>query len=139
MTETSLPTLPRRPSKDSRKPFGSQNQKLAYPHRANFNRHWFNDSPGRIQQALEAGYTHVENREGAKVSRVVGVNEGGGALTAYLMEIPQEWYDEDMASQQKQVDDMDRAIREGAVAGKVGQDGRYIPSQGIKMTTGSRP
>lgn len=124
-------------TRERRKPFGSQIQKLAYETRAGYHRHWFNDSPGRIEQALEAGYTHVEDKESKKVSRVVGINPAGGAQMGFLMEIPQEWYDEDMARQAEIDAEKERAIKSGSVAGKPGEDGLYIPKdRGIKITTG---
>lgn len=123
-----------RVSKEKRQPFGNQTQKLAYPQRANFHRHWFNDDPGRIDQAIGAGYTHVEDKDGTKVKRVVGSNAGGLPILGYLMEIPEEWYKEDMAAQQKIVDTMDDAIRRGAVVGKPGEDGLYV--RNIKISTG---
>ena len=127
---------PKRPvTREKRQPFGSQVQKLAYEARAGYHRHWFNDSPGRIEQALAAGYTHVEDKEGKKVSRVVGVGPSGGALLGFLMETPQEWYDEDMAAQQKIVDEREAAIKRGESDRQAG-DGRYIPSQGIKISHG---
>jgi len=128
-------TLPKkRVSKEDRKPFGSQTQKLAYPPRTGFHRHWFNEEPGRIDAALAAGYTHVEDKEGRKVQRIVGVNAAGGPLNAYLMEIPEEWYQEDMAEQQRLVDEKDAAIREGSVGGRPGEDGRYVKK--IEITRG---
>jgi hypothetical protein len=54
------------------------------------------------------------------------------------MEIRQEWYDEDMAAQQAEVDKIEAAMRRGADKhGEPGRDGRYIPSQGIKIETGA--
>lgn len=130
--------IPRRPNKEVRRPFGAQVQKLAYEARKGFHRHWFNDEPGRLEQAVAAGYTHVEDREGKKVSRPVGVNTAGGPQIGYLMEIPQEWYDEDMAAQQKRVDEVDDSIKRGAVSGSPGVDGRYIPAnRGITIRQGS--
>lgn len=124
----------RRVSREARRPFGSQTQKLAYEPRTGYHRHWFNDTPGRIEQALNAGYQHVDNKEGEKVKVVVGVNQAGGAMTGYLMEIPDEWYQEDMARGQEQVDQIDQAVRKGAVSGKPGVDGVYVPeSRGIKI------
>lgn len=127
----------RRARRDSRKPFGAHVQKLAYPKREGYHRHWFNDTPGRIMSAIEAGYEHVlDPVTGQKVSRPVGVNEAGGALIAYIMEIPQEWYNEDMAKQQAEIDEREHAMRHGADSeGQPGKDGRYIPSQGIKIET----
>lgn len=124
-------------TREKRKPFGSQIQKLAYEQRVGYHRHWFNDSPGRIETALEAGYTHVEDKEGKKVSRVVGINPGGGPLMGFLMETPEEWYEEDMARQALLNKEREDAIRSGSVAGQPGKDGVYIPEQrGIKITTG---
>lgn len=102
-------------TRENRKPFGSVDQKLAWPPRPGYHQHWFNDEPGRIHTAREAGYEHVENHDGRPVSRVVGVAQGGGPLLGYLMEIPQEWYEEDVARQQKIVDDKMNAIRRGVV------------------------
>lgn len=121
-------------TREKRKPFGSQIQKLAYEPRVGYHRHWFNDLPGRIESALEAGYTHVLDKEGKKVARVVGVSPTGGPQTGYLMETPQEWFEEDMARQQAVVDENDQAIRTGSVAGTPGKDGSYVKS--IKIQTG---
>lgn len=100
-----------------RTPFGSLQQKLAYPERPGFHRHWFNDVPGRITQALEAGYEHVKDDEGKPVMRVVGVAEQGGPLNAYIMEIPEEWYTEDMIAQEQVDAERMDAIRKSTVQG----------------------
>jgi len=116
-----------------RKPFGSHQQKLAYAERPGYHRHWFNDQPGRILRALDGGYEHVkDDQTGEPVRRVVGVQEGGGALYAYIMEIPEEWWKEDLAEAQKRVDEMDQAIKSGVVSNNPG-DNRYIPNQGISI------
>ena len=129
------PPAARRLDKSTRKPFGSQDQKLAYEARPGFHRHWFNEIPGRIDSALEAGYTHVLNKEGSKVTQVVGVANSGQPLNAWLMELPQEWYDDDMKRQQQSVDEKDSAIRQGALDAKPG-DNRYIPNRGISIKNG---
>lgn len=117
-----------------RKPFGSHQQKLAYPERPGYHRHWFNDIPGRIHRANEAGYDHVLDDKGQPVKRVVGVQEGGGALFAYLMEIPEEWWKEDLDEVQKRVDEMHNAIKQGRHEGS--EPGKtYIPNQGITIRT----
>lgn len=126
----------RRPTKESRKPFGSQIQKLAYPQRVGFHRHWFNDEPGRIEEALQAGYTHVEDKDGRKVQRVVGVATQGGALMGFLMEIPEEWFKEDMARNQQVVDERDAAIKAGHVTEEKGAN-QYVPQdRGISIKHG---
>lgn len=96
-----------------RKPFGSQAQKLAYPQRAGYHRHWFNDVPGRIDRAKEAGYDHVMGEDSKAVKRPVGTKDGGGVLMAYLMEIPQDWYDDDMKAQQDQIDRQEKGLEKG--------------------------
>ena len=97
----------------NRRPFGSLAQKLHYAQREGYHRHWFNDSPGRIQRALDASYTHVlEN--GKPVSRPVDVAPGGGALMGFLMEIPKEWWEAD----QKEVQDRIKEQEEGIIRGE---------------------
>jgi len=129
---TEASTLPPRPN---RKPFGALEQKLAYPAREGFHRHWFNDSPGRIVRAQEAGYDHVKGDDGKNVTRIVGTAEGGGPLSAYLMEIPEEWWQADMAEQQKQVNEKEDTMRRGELEKQSG-DNRYVPAQGIKISHG---
>ena len=111
-----------------RKPFGAQNQKLAYPARPGYHRHWFNDSPGRIIDAQAAAYDFVLDRNGKKVCKPVGVADQGGALMAYLMEIPQELYEEDMRAQQERIDDMESAIKRGKGNALEG-DRDYVPTR----------
>ena len=131
---------PARVPKDARQPFGSTTQKLAYPPRPGFHRHWFNDDPGRIDMAVAAGYTHVIGKDGQRVCRVVGVTAGGGPLQGYLMEIPEEWYQEDMARQNAETEKTMDAVRRGAIAGQPGVDGRYIPeATPIRVSKGGRP
>jgi len=131
--ENEGPDSPDHPT-PTRKPFGSQDQKMAYPEREGYHRHWFNDSPGRIYRATEAGYTHVIGHDEEKVSLVVGSKEGGGPLLAYLMEVPQEWWEEDRKSTQKITDDTLNAIERGKSTNP--QDGQYIPAQGISIRQG---
>lgn len=106
---------PRRVTRQTRKPFGSTDQKLAFPKRDGYHRHWFNDEPGRIYQAKEAGYDHVADSDGRPASRVVGVNKGGGPLLAYLMEIPVAWWNEDMERGQVQIDEKEKGIKRGMI------------------------
>jgi hypothetical protein len=110
-----------------RVPFGSFELKLQLPPRPGFHRHWFNDKPGRIERAELAGYTQVRDASGKPISRPVGVRDGGGALHAYVMEIPQELYDEDFLRAQARVDEIDASIKQGKLATKEG-DSRYVPS-----------
>jgi hypothetical protein len=113
-----------------RRPFGLREQKLAYPDREGYHRHWFNDEPGRIARARDAGYAPVMDESGKPVSMTVGVARGGGPQIAYLMEIPAEWYREDMAAQEAGHRDLMTQIKEGRVpGGPTGADrnAQYVP------------
>ena len=139
----SVDTLPRQTRKPfTRRPFGTWDQKLNYPSREGFHRHWFNDEPGRIIRAREAGYEQVHDEEGRPVCTVVGIGRGGQALVAYLMELPLQFYQEDMAAQETVVHDLLAQIGRGEFAKPPGADGslRYAGSErgDIKIETGSR-
>lgn len=111
-----------------RKPLGQMRQKLDNSQRTGFHRHWFNDDKDRIQAALDAGYAHVLDNEGKPMSRVVGSKKEGGALTAYRMEIPIEFWqqdqDEKITSRRARQEAMQRGV---TGTGEPGQDGRYVP------------
>lgn len=81
-----------------RKPFGAFTQKLAYPARPGYHRHWFSDEPGRVDEAVSNGWAHVSDKEGKPVKRVVGRGRDSGAMFGFLMELPKVFWDEDMAS-----------------------------------------
>lgn len=129
--------------KRQRRPFGSLEQKLQWPPREGFHQHWFNDDPGRLIRAEEAGYTKVNDEKGVPVQCVVGTARGGGPLIAYLHETPQEWFDEDMAAQEAVVMDLKRQIERGEFQRPGGADGaaRYAGSNnfgGISIRESSR-
>lgn len=110
--------------KRKRKPFGNLEARLAYPDREGYHRHWFNDEPGRLLRAADAGYEQVRDESGRPVSMVVGISRGGGPLTAYLHEIPQEDYDEDMAAQESVVHERLGQIERGQFERPSGRDGQ---------------
>lgn len=133
--------------------FGSARQKLAVPDLPGFFLCWINDVGGRLIEAQNGGYDFVTtdemkrigenlsqagwvtgtNANDTRVSVIVGKNEDGSPMRAYLMKLKQEWRDEDMADRQKEHDEIDAALRGGNVNGEVGKDGRYVPDQGIKI------
>lgn len=132
-----------RVNRSTRRPFGSTQQKLAYPARPGYYRHWFNDNPGRIEFATEeSGWTHVKDARGKNVQRVVGVREGGVPQIAYLLEIPEEWHADDMVAQEEDISTREDAIRRGMVSAKnaVDQQRFYPTSSGreIKISTSRR-
>jgi hypothetical protein len=102
-------------------------------------RRWINDTEGRLALAGQGGYEFVvdqslqigdpdvdnENRDlGARVSRVVDKTTG---QKAYLMEIRQEYYQEDQAAKVAKVEETDRRIRKGKLEEV---EGAYVPDEG---------
>lgn len=125
---------------EKRVPFGTPRTKLSVSIQPEgFHLRWINDSPGRISQAQEGGYSFVEPKEvgkedtpNGKVFELVGTNKDNTPLHAYLMKIPQEWYLEDTKSKQSFLDDIDSAIR-GGRGDSESKQGRYIPTAGISL------
>jgi len=113
-----------------RKPLGRQDV-LKYPGRPGYVRRVVNDREDRIRRFEEAGYNIVQDADlvpgekragdasqvGAPVSKQVG-----GGMRAYLMEIPEEWYNEDQAVKQGQVDAYEQEMQRtrGGVDGSYG-------------------
>lgn len=130
-----------------RVPLGVPRDKLHCGKRAGYVRRWVNDREDRIQQAQAGGYSFVlhsnksehvgegaESRNidlGDRVSQVVGRQESGAALIAYLMEIKQELYDEDQAAKRAEIKITEDAIQRGE-----NQSGLYVPQGGINITKG---
>ena len=94
--------------------------------------HWFNDQDGRIARAEGAGYKFVDPKYtpslgsgavhgntslGPRVSLIV--SKGEPIITAYLMEIKQEYYDEDQAAKEAVNSQVDDAL---ALGGHLGSD-----------------
>lgn len=105
--------------------------------------HILNDSPGRIDRAVAGGYEFVMQGEVAlgesnkvvdsnsavdgKIRFIVGTTDQNEPLYAYLMKIPQEWYDEDQAEIAAQIAAKEAPIRngKGLQADMVGES--YVP------------
>lgn len=108
---------------------------------------WVNDAGGRIEEMQDRGYQFVGKDnvligEGpddgnvaldSRVVKIVGKDESGQPLRAYLMATNKEFYDEDQAAKKAEVDSMEAAIKHGQHGKKPG-DGRYMPSQGISVS-----
>lgn len=123
-----------------RTPMGAPQLKLDAPTRPGFNRRWFNDTPGRIDKALQHDWTHVMQEtkadgEPQPVKALVGRTPEGQPLHAYLMEIPEEYYAEDQAAKQEAVDAVDQAIRRGqhlAAGGQAESQAFYNAGTNVK-------
>ena len=124
---------PRRPMSSERVPFGALEQTMAVAPIPGYRLYWFIDAPGRIARAKRAGYEHVtDDATGDMMALVSGRNEGGGGQKSYLMKIPQQWYEEDMAAQKAARDARLAEIKQGRT-GPGADDNRYIPKQGIRV------
>lgn len=120
-----------RPQRSARVPFGVSRTKLDVPMQLEgYHLHWVNDSAGRIMEAERGGYSFVEPKEvgsldtGSQVKRLVGKNEDGSALYAYLMKIEMRYYLEDQKTIQDEVDKFDKAIKRGTLEER-GNERRY--------------
>ena len=120
-----------RPQREKRVPFGVARTKLEVPMTLEgFHLHWVNDSPGRVMEAQRGGYTFVDPKEvgatdsGSQVKRLVGKDESGAALYAYLMKIEIGFYNEDQGLIQAEVAKFDQAIKRGTLE-QVAGDNRY--------------
>lgn len=117
----------------------SESEQRAFAERGYVPR-WFNDVPGRIAQATNAGWTfvspehatsvgagglHQENTDqGSQVSKVV--NTLGTTTRAYLMEIKKEWWDESQALKEEKNARVDQAL-EPVTQGGQSIEGGYTP------------
>ena len=136
----------------TRIPMSVPRAKLSTPELPGFHSHWLNDYPGRILQAQAAGYDFVSQEEalitmpdlagslvgagtdmGSRVSLVVGRNDDGSPLRAYLMKLPIELYKEDQAVAQEHVDNIHDAMQQG----KLSVDGERADDARKKYSAGS--
>ncbi len=110
-------------------------QKMKVPEIPGKHLHWVNDHQGRVQVALRAGYAFVSDDEvqqadfsfagdstktansdmGSRVSMVVGADETGAPIRAYLMALPQELWEIDQALLQEQNDRIAMALKRGRI------------------------
>ena len=114
---------------------------------AGWHLHIFNDTPGRIEEALSAGYEFVTQEEigsavtsvvsrntalDGKVKYLVGASEEGNGMYAYLMKTRKEYYEEDQEQLQKRNDYIDSQIRNGR-ATSAGDSSEGFYNAGISM------
>ena len=143
----------------NRVPPGIPSMNLDYPKREGYARRVVCDRHGRLDKFLAGGWSFVQQddleekasgalkaatREGldSRVSQVVGTHKDNRPMTGYLMEIPEELYEEDQALKMEHIDSLEAGLRQGSDAdgsGRAGKDGRYVPSTGIKIDQRGRP
>ena len=133
----------RRRVREARKRLGGvPGQKLLATKRPGFVRRWANDEANNLEEMLDRGYTFVEDRDtvipstdvGERKSQHVGVKTDGSGLRAYLMEIPEEFYEEDQKEKEAEIRKVEQQTRRAKVGGDkgIGQDQSvlYDPSKG---------
>lgn len=109
---------------------GGMHLKLSFKERPGYVRRWFNDEPGRIANAEDLAYTHVEDRSiksdgtDSRVRRYVGKDDNGQPLYAYLMETPEREYAYGQTEKAEAIRRNEEAICEGR-SEQGGIDSRY--------------
>jgi hypothetical protein len=104
-----------------RKPFGAATQKLAIPQRPGYHRHWFNDEAGRVDEAKASGWSHIKGRDGQPIRRAVGTGRDNGVLRAYAMELPEVFWQEDMAARHAEAQARMDSVKKSPAQAKPGQ------------------
>lgn len=90
-------------------------QKLQAEKREGYQRYWAIDKPGMLERMEAAWWEFVRDERGNKRTC-----PAGGGFTHYLMEIPLEYYDEDIAKQQALID---QNVKDAAEL----KPGEYVP------------
>lgn len=110
----------KREQRQDRVPVGGPRDILSVPNQdPNYVYRWVRDDMGRIDQFKAGGYEVVERGHRVGESTVdkgtrlgTAYTMSRGTATLVLMRIPKEWYDEDQAAKQGQVDALDSAMKQ---------------------------
>jgi len=154
-SNTNPASLPQRQDR-TRVPMSMPSQKLSVPDIPGYHLHWMASNPGRIAQALKAGYTFVDPDEadvtntgiadsasasgntdmGSRVSIVAGrdAGEDGKEQRLYLMKIPLEFWEQDQQALEDRNEQVAATLRGGndIAANQYGSENRYIPESARK-------
>ncbi len=109
-------------------PVGTRN-KLTAPENPGFKRRWVNDVDGRVQMFLEAEYkivtqpTEVGDPNAAEATQLGSVvrKPVGGGVNAVLMEIDQDWYNEDQLAKEQRLKGGEKSLLSEATEGYYGK------------------
>ena len=113
-----------------RVPVGTRNVLTVAGKDPNYEYRIINDSGDRVQEFMDAGYELVEKdsvRVGDKrvnsatAEGTVSQVSVGQGQKGYIVRIKKEWYQEDQAKKQRQVNDQERATKEKALDGTYGK------------------
>ena len=120
MTKITRETKQRAPERAKRVPVsGSRNILTVDNLDPSYNYRWVNDTDGRIKRFTSGGYEHVNDDvavgdktvDSAKGAASVISKDVGAGVTAYLMRIKREWYEEDKAAKQRKVDEQEESMK----------------------------
>jgi len=119
--------------------------KLAVPEglkEQGFEYRWVNDDGRRVHdKTVMDDWDRVmtpaieSEGEGTPVKRLVGKQEGGAPLYAYLCRKPTEFYQEDKSKEQRRIKEQEDAMKRGpgAIPGGLGGSTSYVPGQGNQI------
>jgi hypothetical protein len=114
--------------------------KMQVPEIPGYHCHWINDYQGRVEKAIRAKYEFVDADEvelhdfslagdstktgnqdlGTRVSMVVGTDEGGKPMRAYLMKLREELWKIDQELQQRPNDEISQQLKRGKLGAQPG-------------------
>lgn len=100
-------------------------QRLYATPRKGYRRRFVNDTPGRVQSLEANGWQMVKHEnsgafstdDGVNTSQVVGSSKEGGALRTFLMEIPEEFYQEDQAEKENRNKQKEESLKTASLGG----------------------
>jgi len=129
-------------------PMSVPRQRLEVNDIPGYHLHWMSGRPGRIPQAMQAGYEFVDIDEvvvqnmgiaddiivdgnsdlGSRVSVVCGAGEGDQPERLYLMKLREEWWQEDQAELRQKNKSIEDQIRRGVATADTPGDttNRYV-------------
>lgn len=122
-----------RPARRQRTPIGTGNVLVA-EQRPGYVRRFVNDTNGRVERFIAAGYEPVHSASAdlsngrmkpSSMGDSVIRKPVGGGISAVLMEIPEEFYEEDQAAKQRDVDRIEASLQPRIPAGQTSSEGQY--------------
>lgn len=119
------------------KKIGSLSLKLKADPIPGFKQYWFNENKHDFQELSSEGWSHVNDKQGKPTKALVGTDEDRKGVYAYLMKVPQYFWDAWKADEQSLIDETDKAIGNGTLHRNTSIPGSYVPmnQDGTKRTT----
>jgi len=126
-----------------RVPLGVWRQRLGARVPQGMTGRWINDEGDRVIRAQRAGYIFLDddgrtvavNEDvGQRVSKVVGKDDNGHPIRAYLMALDTKLYQQDQTAKATQIDETEELIRHADHGRKPG-DGRYDTKDRISLAS----